>query len=40
MRIATEFPLDKTADAHAFIEGRKADGKILLSVNPGLDKDS
>jgi len=36
VRIAKEFPLNEASAAHQFLESRKADGKVLLSVNPNL----
>jgi len=36
VRVAKEFPLKEATAAHQFLESRKADGKILLSVNPDL----
>jgi len=36
VRVAKEFPLKEAADAQRFLESRKADGKILLAINPDL----
>jgi len=36
IRVAAEFELAKAKEAHEFLEGRKALGKILLIVNPKL----
>jgi len=36
IRIAKEFDLDQAADAHRFLEGRRALGKVLLIVNSKL----
>jgi len=36
VRIAKEFPLKEAAAAQQFLESRKADGKIILAVNPDL----
>jgi len=37
VRIAGEFALPQLADAHKMLEGRQAQGKIVIAVNPHLD---
>jgi NADPH:quinone reductase-like Zn-dependent oxidoreductase len=32
VRIAAEFDLADAAEAHRFLEGRKAEGKVLLKI--------
>jgi NADPH2:quinone reductase len=34
VRIQEVFPMDRAADAHRVLEGRKTTGKLLIAVNP------
>jgi len=36
VRVQETYPLDRAADAHRVLEGRKTTGKLLIAVNPQL----